>query len=131
MREFDSNVIDGDLEPDATEADESETRGSETDGLETESTASPHDQHYQLRALYGVLCKKQGEFDEFRMIMASYRVDGMVAEPPEARVLRDMATQRAREWTGLPIRCFSPFQMLQWRKLLVEDRENVSICPTI
>lgn len=116
MREFDSDVRDGEAEPDDASDNE-------------ESTASHHDQHYQLRALYKVLCRKQSEFDEFRMIMACYRVDDVAMEPPEARVLRDMATQRAREWTGLPIRYFSPFQMLQWRKLLVEDRENIAICP--
>jgi hypothetical protein len=84
----------------------------------------------QLRAIYLKLMIDHDHFDEFRAILASYPLIADEAEESEyATGIRLLATERAREWTGIHIERLSSAQMLVLRDVLVDQRRNIAASP--
>ncbi len=94
--------------------------------------STPADYHAQLRALYMALLQHQERFDEFKYLLALYRVEPDWPgdeEPEEAARVRARLNDRIRVWIDGPFDGLSATQVLQWRSIVVEERLNVSISP--
>jgi hypothetical protein len=94
------------------------------------SEAHPQLPHTQLRALYLSLLQHQEHFDEFKQLLALYKVAPEApSEPEDAAKVRDALNDRIRTWLCGPFEGLSAAQVLQWRAIVVEERFNVSLSP--
>ena len=93
-------------------------------------TNTTTDPHAQLRALYQVLLKDHEHFDEFKSLLALYQLDSDAPddEPEEAAAVREKLNDRIRDWIG-DFDGLSAVQAHLWRKIVVEERYNVSLSP--
>ena len=89
------------------------------------------DPHAHLESLYMSLLTRQERFDEFRHLLAMYPniPDDADTEPEEAVQVRQMLSERIREWTGSPLARLSSTEMRLWRAMLVENRINIAVSP--
>jgi hypothetical protein len=91
---------------------------------------SIHDPHAQLRALYKSLLDNHDHFAEFKGLLSLYEVSPETDdETDDARTVRERLNERIRAWLDGDFDGLSPAQTLQWRRIVVEERINVSLSP--
>ncbi len=91
---------------------------------------SDTDAHSQLRALYRSLLDDEGNYHEFKQLLALYPSEPAAAsEDGEAALLRERLNDKIREWVGGTFDGLSVMQVLLWRSIVVEERFNVALSP--
>lgn len=79
------------------------------------------DPRAQLRALYAHLLRHQEHFEEFKHLLALYRLDAK-PESSASIAVRGRLNERIRAWLHMDTDDLTPEQVLQWRGIVVEDQ---------